>query len=94
MWSKDGRELFYRERRTPNLVAVAVETGDTFVAGARTTLFRQPEVSAVPPGVDVAKDGRFLMIKEDGSTAGVPQASRLIVVEHWLEELKQKATVP
>jgi serine/threonine-protein kinase len=65
VWSRDGRELFYRSSGG-ELVAVAVETEPTFSAGARTVLFSVSDYRADVnhPQYDVAPDGRrFLMIR-------------------------------
>ena len=71
------------------MVAVAVETGPTFSAGASRVLFVNREYwvnSLHPQYVVTPDDQRFLMIRspdEEGE-------SRLILVWNFLEELKAK----
>jgi Tol biopolymer transport system component len=56
-WSRDGRELFYRNGN--KMMAVDVQSGSTFRAGTPRLLFEGDYVS-----YDVSPDGRrFLMIK-------------------------------
>ena len=63
VWSRDGRELFYR---TPDgrLMAVAVRSGSDFEAGVPTVLFTpraRPGNLGLAWFYDVASDGRFLV---------------------------------
>ncbi len=63
---------------------------DEFYFGRRE--LRQPsftETQACSHTYDVARDGRFLMIQH---SSGAPRAgsSSIVVVENWLEELKQR----
>jgi Tol biopolymer transport system component len=74
-WSRDSRELFFREG--DKMMAVAVK-GRTF--GRPSMLFTAPLF-----GYDVAADGRFLGVLRDSK---VPQAPVNIVV-NWSDELKQ-----
>ena len=69
VWSKDGRELFYRSGAS--LMAVPVKTGKVFIVGRPEKLFDQPMVIEPNPGTgslnyDVSPDGRFLMIIPTG----------------------------
>jgi len=89
LWSHNGRELFYRDG-SANLVAAEVKPGPTFSLGQSTVLFAigdfrsrtlDPEFAVAP------NDRRFLMVRRF-----VPNApDKLIVVENWFEELKQKS---
>ena len=88
VWSRDGKELFYRDE-ADHLVAVPVDTsGATFVAGSPQTLFVLAPPTSVPDrGFDVSIDGRhFLIVREDAST----QSPDIVVVLDWLEALKAK----
>jgi Tol biopolymer transport system component/predicted Ser/Thr protein kinase len=83
-WSRDGRELFYRDAGKNQLMAVDVQTGPAFRAG-------QPHALLVLGNVpwDVAPGGkRFLVVKEPDTTAA---EAKLGVVVNWFEELRQKA---
>ena len=84
VWSRDGRELFYRESSA--VMAVAVERGDSFRAGAPKLLFDGPYLNDLTghASYDVSPDGRrFLMIRnQEGGLA------ELRVVVNFPEELK------
>jgi Tol biopolymer transport system component len=82
-WSRNGRELFYRDGT--NLMVVAVEAGKSFAVGRPRPLFKD----SIPPwlngGYDVSPDGQSLLtmeIEEDG-------AKQIVVVLDWFEELKR-----
>ena len=84
VWSPDGRELFYRESTA--LMAVPVETTDSFRAGLPKRLFDGPYVAdnAGHASYDVSPDGtKFLMIQND--ERGLTE---LRVVLNFAEELK------
>jgi serine/threonine-protein kinase len=88
LWSRDGKELFYRDG-SEVLVAVPVETsGTTLSWGSPRRLFDIRAAATVPDrSYDVSLDGqRFLFIKEDTNTP----PSDIVVVLDWLEELKAK----
>ena len=40
-------------------------------------------------GVDVARDGRFLMLKSTTEAAGTPAPDHIMIVLNWTEELKR-----
>jgi len=91
LWSRDGRELFYRNQ-SGDLVAVEITPG-TPPIGRQRVLFSALPYVLVPTrrSYDVTPDGRrFLMMRRVGTPAA-PVAS-LIVVENFFEELKAKAT--
>ena len=89
-WSRNGRELFYYVAAGPRgtLMAVSVESGSSFSAGAPEMLFQgsYPAPNAGRGLYDVSPDGqRFLMIKGDERST----AQNLTVVLNWHEELKR-----
>jgi serine/threonine-protein kinase len=92
LWSRDGRELFYRSG--DSAIAVAVQTEPTFKCGKPVPLFRGTYVFMY---WDISPDGkRFLMMKETAATAkpAAPETPRKInIVLNWLEELKQRVPV-
>jgi serine/threonine protein kinase len=95
LWSRDGRELFYRAG--DSIVAVDVQTTEpTFKAGKPKPLFRGAYYGR-GYGWDLSPDGkRFLMMKPLTSTDAAPAAAgprKINVVLNWLEELKQRAPV-
>jgi Tol biopolymer transport system component/tRNA A-37 threonylcarbamoyl transferase component Bud32 len=85
-WAPNGRELFYKS--AGYLMAAAVPPGPTFTPGTPRRLFPLSGYHAARnrPQYDVAPDGRFLMIREPGGTAG----KRVVYAEGWLAELLAK----
>jgi Tol biopolymer transport system component len=86
MWSRDGRELFYRAG--DDLMSVAVNTTGALKLGERRKL---AILSGYDAGqfheFDVSPDGqRFLLIRTDPSSRPV----RLDIIVNWLDELKAK----
>ena len=91
-WARNGRELFY-EDQDGGLIAVPVAPGPAFSAGVAVRLFdaRATLVGGTTIRTwDVAPDGRFLMVQDDGLSTSLP----LLVVLNWIEELKAKFAVP
>jgi len=90
IWSRDGRELFYRTKDA--VMAVAVRTDRDFNSEKPEILFS----TSAPSGYwDVSRDGkRFLMI-EAAESAGTPAGTpaKINVVLNWTEELKQRVPV-
>jgi serine/threonine-protein kinase len=86
VWSRDGRELFYRNRAA--VMAVQIRTMPTVEIGTPELLFEGPfEPDPAPSGsvnYDVAPDGRFLMVQSTPLTD-------IRVVLNWFEELQQRA---
>jgi hypothetical protein len=71
------------------MLAVAVQSGTTFVAARPQVLF---DIAMLLSGrgnrpYDIAPDGRFLIIRSGQVEAGVGTATNMIVVQNWLEEL-------
>ena len=86
-WSRDGRELFYRQEDAMMVVPVGTDpTG----AGAPRRLFDFPRASYGddPNRVqyDVAADGRFLAVRADERAGG---GDEIRVVVNWLTERKR-----
>jgi|CXWL01.1.fsa_nt_gi serine/threonine-protein kinase len=96
LWAPSGgQELFYVSPAGA-LMRVGVERGPTWAAGTPTKLLNEGYYT-VPGGnpgrtYDISPDGqRFLMIKAGGgSDAAAPQ---IVVVQHWIEELKRLVPV-
>ncbi len=88
VWAHSGRELFYKG--SGNLIVVEVLPGATFVTGERGVLFSTRRFGSSNPlhqSYDVTPDGqRFVMIRNLSSE----EATELIVVENFFEELKAK----
>ena len=86
MWSRDGRELFYRSE--DKMMAVGVETDPPFAAGVPRVLFEGRYEIGVGGGqmYDVSPDGqRFLMIRH----LQEQELTEIRVVLNWAEELKR-----
>ncbi len=84
-WSRDGKELFYRNGY--RMLAVDVDTGADFTASEPRLLFeeRYDLVAGIGRNYDVSPDGqRFLMVSDTS-------AGELQVVINWFKELKRRA---
>jgi hypothetical protein len=92
VWSRDGRELFYRNGN--QMWAVAVETGSNFSAGRPELLFEAPYVLD-PLGnatYDVSLNGEhFLMVQQTGLSDESPGFT---IIQNWTEELTRLVPVP
>ncbi|MGI8618387.1 MAG: hypothetical protein ACR2L6_04765, partial [Gemmatimonadaceae bacterium] len=89
LWSRNGRELFYRD--DINMISVAVKTSPSFELGAATTLFPagQFNFNSGHRAYDVSPDGlRFLMTR----LIGTRQTGNVVVVENWFAELKASSS--
>ena len=84
MWSRDGREILYRNGA--NWMAVGVKTTPQFNAEPPKLVFKGPYVNVPDFSYDVAPEGRFLLIKG----ADVTPVTHLDLVLNWFEELKQR----
>jgi hypothetical protein len=90
LWSRDGRELFYRNGKQ-ELVSARVETQAAFSIGATSVLFSDEDYVRLGPHrqYDVTPDGqRFVMIRP----VGVGRESRLVLVRHAFDRLAAGAT--
>jgi len=85
LWSKDGRELFYRNG--PKWMAAEVTTEPQFRAGTPRMLFEGPYLNVPGVSYDVAADGRFLMLEENYKQ---PPATQLQAILNWSEEVKRR----
>ena len=93
MWSKTGRELFFRNGN--ELLVVSVTLGSTVSAGKPVVLFSKamPESSSgsmyrLSSGYDVSKDAqRFVIPKSNPESSDSPRAR---VILNWFSELKQR----
>jgi serine/threonine-protein kinase len=104
LWAPDGRELFYR---APNgdgaVMRVPILPGPAWTAGTPTRLIdaqsyalggRADLATTVFRTYDVSLDGRrFLMIKNAEGPTQTSAAPRIVVVQHWFEELKRRVPV-
>jgi serine/threonine protein kinase/Tol biopolymer transport system component len=91
LWAHSGRELFYRTASgaVPQQMAMEIVPGRTFIPGERRTLFpltRYVLGSSHQQYAVAPEDRRFVMIRATGSD----RADKLVVVENFFEELRQK----
>jgi hypothetical protein len=88
VWAGDSRTLFYRSGRA--VFAVAVRGATPADWGVPEKLFEGSFVfDDGPPSFDVARDGRFLMMKASAGPAERAERDALVVVQHWFQELKR-----
>jgi len=92
-WSRDGRELFYRDFNGA-LIVVPVTVSPTFGAGPGRKLFQDAAYVGAGSSLsdrtyDVSPDGRrFLMIRSNA-----PPQRTLAVVQNWFDELRRRVPV-
>jgi len=90
VWSRDGRELFYRHGGA--MVAAPVRTERPLAPGRPIRLFEDRYATEYlgRSNYDVGPDGRFLMVEvEEGS-----ERARLDVILNWFDELERLVPVP
>ena len=85
LWSKDGRELFYRNG--PKWMVAEVTTEPQFKASTPHMLFEGPYLNVPGVSYDVAADGRFLMLEENYKQ---PPTFQLQAILNWSEEVKRR----
>ena len=88
LWSRDGRDLFYRAGKAMMAVPVRLEAG--FQPGKPHRLFEARYASepiSAHPTYDISLDGkRFLMVK---TVAAPAWSTQINLVFNWFEELRQ-----
>ena len=92
LWARNGQELFYESMGA--LMRVPLTSRSTFAAGPPSKLFDMRGFLIRAPGrlYDIAPDGRrFLMTKTSRAADAPAPSARLILVQHWFEELKRRA---
>ncbi len=94
VWSRDGRELFYR--RPDQVMMAATIVGDvTPQVTERTELFSASPFRLAETSFrqyHVAPDGRFLMMRRPGTASGdgAEAPPEITVVLNWFEELMER----
>jgi serine/threonine-protein kinase len=92
LWASNGRELFFRDGNNA-IASMAVIAGPTFIPGLVTPLF-SGNGFAVEPGFreyDVTPDGDRFFMNQLGT---VGADARLIVVDNWFTELRERVGRP
>jgi len=87
MWSRNGRELFYRRPRAGqvDLVVAGVQTSPLFRVIDRKTLFQATEFDAAQPhsNYDVSPDGKeFVMVRRNPS-------SHIVIIQNLPELMRR-----
>lgn len=96
LWSRDGRELFYRHLSRPGWTTVMV-VPVTYLPDLRAAprVLFEVEIRtrgyAPSRGWDVTAGGRFLMVQREAPLTMVPR--QLVLVQNWHEELKRRVPV-
>jgi serine/threonine-protein kinase len=87
IWSRDGRELYFR--RSDQMLAVAFTAAPALAIGAPRLLFegRYLPTDTGSPAYDVARDGRFLMVQ---AVEAEQPATSINVVLNWFDDLKRR----
>ena len=85
VWSRDGTELFYRSRAL-QVMAVGIHVGDRLVASRARALFDDSYIRSFTGGMDVAPDGRFLMVRPQ-SQERTELYDEVRIVLNWTREL-------
>jgi hypothetical protein len=93
VWSRDGKELFFRNGASMLSVPYTVSESE-FVPGKPSVLFQKNFFFTTPMGMyDVARDGRFLMVQPIPEEAAARDKSifpsTLRIVLNWTSELKR-----
>ena len=79
--------MFYR--KGDNVMTVDVQTTPAFRAGTPKMLF---EGHYAQIGFDATPDGRFIMLKPEGSAPA--QSNEIHIVQNWFEELRRRVPLP
>jgi eukaryotic-like serine/threonine-protein kinase len=91
LWSANGRELYFSSLDARQMLAVPIQPGPPLTAGAAQKIF---EGEFLPPQTgwrpyDIGPDGRFVIIRAGGDGTREASAANMVVVQHWVEELKR-----
>jgi eukaryotic-like serine/threonine-protein kinase len=87
VWSRDGKTIFYFDPGGPRVMAVEVETGETFRAGKPVELLAHCGNPAQDRPFDVTSDGSRIICN---SPTGERDASpTLTLVQNWQQGLRQ-----
>ena len=86
-WALDGRELFYREG--DKMMRVELAATSAFAYKPPQVLFEGRYDTHRNRNYDVARDGRFLMVKDVTPPNQASARKHLVLVQNWLEELER-----
>jgi Tol biopolymer transport system component len=89
VWSQTGTELFYRRLKDKAMMALPIVTTPTLSVGSPKMLFKGAYYDGGGRHYDVDREGRRFLTFKDPAAVSVGQAPRLILVQHFFEELKR-----
>jgi serine/threonine-protein kinase len=102
LWSRDGRELFFSATTATGgsvateagtILSAPISPGPAFSHGDPTVVVKGPYIAPqTGRHFDVSKSGRFLMIK-NAPPSNADDPPEIVVVQHWIEELKRMVAV-
>jgi hypothetical protein len=86
VWSRDGREIFYRDLEGSWLMSASVELRPEFRVTSRVRLFDIGDLDAAAPhaNYDVTPDGAFVFVRQ-------PRVSELMYVQNWPELVRRRS---
>jgi transposase IS116/IS110/IS902 family protein/WD40 repeat protein len=85
-WSRDGRELFFLSADAALMsAAIGARAGSPVAPAVELFDARAYDFAAEELSYDVARDGRFLLLKN----ASIPTSARITLISNWFEELKR-----
>jgi Tol biopolymer transport system component len=93
VWSRNGRELFYRSEDNRIMVATYTTTGDVFAADKpRAWSERKLANTGLTPNFDLAPDGKRVVVLMPAAGSEPPPAqSHVTLVANFLDELQRLA---
>ena len=86
-WALDGRELFYRDG--DKMMRAEVAATSAFGHKPLQVLFEGRYDTHSNRNYDVARDGRFLMVKDVTPSDQASARKHLVLVQNWLAELER-----
>ena len=92
IWGPESNELFYR--MGTDMMVVTMETEPTLAPGNPRVLFSgsyRPGIAGRARAWDLSPDGQqFLMIQNATTASGTTEDLRLILVQDWFQELRER----
>ena len=84
VWSRNGRELFYRQG--DDMMAVDVASGASFSAGTPRRLFSGRYAGGVVASYDVSADGHFLMVRAPAAA----ETREIRIAVGWVDDARRQ----
>ncbi len=97
MWGPEGDRLYYQ--LGVRLMSATVDvTGDSARVGRPTEILNGDYLTGTLSDhrqIDIASDGRFLMMRPDrAASESEPTSPQVVLVQNWFEELKARVPIP